>query len=361
MPTSGIYLITNTRNNLVYVGKTKNLQKRKREHFSQCFRYETVIDAAIAMEPENFTWQIIKECPVEDLDYYEQYYIFYLDAMNHGYNMTPGGDCPVQVVMGERHPATYYTDEEILEIRKEYVTHSIEELYKIYKKDQSFYTFKNQVLNSYKNLPKYNKKNKEWIYPPNWDKERFEISRTGINSNLLEDEIMEVRRLSMTKTNDEIIAIRGLGNFKSPRHLREVINGKLYKWLPFYSRNDQHWIYPENWQGKKEEELDESNWMDYFYQKEKKNGRKLSNYQVLQIRYLATLKYNATEISKKLNLENVCSNDAIRLVINNKSYLQLPYLSFDKQSWVFPDNLSQIQKDNFPKFVEIIKEELQIL
>jgi len=359
MPTSGIYLITNTRNNLVYVGKTKNLKKRKREHFSLCFAGRTLIDSAIAAEPENFKWEVIKECPIEDLDYYEQYYIYYLDAMNHGYNRSFGGEPGPISKYGEDHHATYYTNDEMLEIRKLYVNHSIKELYDIYKKHQSFSTFKNQILFSYSNLPRYNKEQKKWIYPEDWEGGEIKVSRKGSTGDLKEDEIMEVRRLSMTKTNDEILKERGLGTFKSERHLRDVINGTLYKWLPYFSRDNQQWIYPDNWDGPKEKEIDDENWMSYFYQKEKKNGRKLSNYQVLQIRYLYSLGNDVPIIAKKLKLKDVCSNDAIKLLVNNKTYMELPYLSPDKSEWICPDNLTEVQKNNFPKFIKIIQEDLK--
>lgn len=249
MSTSGIYLITNTRNNLNYVGQSKNIQKRIKEHFSGSFKQNLLIDYAISKESQNFIWTILQECSEDDLNYYEQYYIYYYNSMNYGYNRTFGGDEPHSglLLYGEQHPKTYYTDKEMLEIRKAYVSHTIEELYSIYKKDQSFYTFKNQVLNSYTNLPKYYKKKKQWIYPQNWQGEKFSLlDSESSQSKISAQDIMIVRRLAITNTLEEIIMKNGLKPFKSERHLRDTINGTLFKWLPYFSQDRQCWVYPKD-------------------------------------------------------------------------------------------------------------------
>lgn len=355
----GIYLIINQRNNLKYVGQSKNIEKRIREHFSGCFKNKALIDHAISCEPQNFSWQILKECEESELNYYEQYYIYYLDSMNNGYNRTFGGDTPFYACLySEQHHATYYTNEEMLNIRKEYVQHTIEELYGIYNKGQGFYVFKNQVLNSFRNLPKYNKLEKRWHYPTNWADHSLDNITRSSPYGLSQDKIMQIRRLSVSLTIDEIIKKYGLGCFKSKRHMYEVISGKLYTWLPYFSRNVQKWIYPKNWQGKREQEVNNENWMNFFLQKEKANGKRLSNYQVMQIRFLNSQNYNIPQIMKILNIESVCSADAIRLITHNKTYLKLPYFS-KTNGWILPSNLNEIQKENFPLLLEKIKEDLK--
>ena len=356
----GIYLITNKRNNLKYVGQSKNIKKRIREHFSKCFAKTALIDAAIAAEPDNFTWEILELCPIEDLNYYEIYYIYYFDSMNHGYNRDFGGVGSYPTFYGEQHHSTYYTNDEVLEMRKMFVTHSIQEVYDKYKKGQSFYTFKAQLLSSYSNLPIYHKKDKEWKYPPNYNGEIIKIERASSISNISEDTIMEVRRLSVIKNTSEIIHERGLTPFKSEQHLNETIKGRIYNWLPYYSQKEQKWIYPDGWTGKIEQEIDESNCILFFQKKEINNGRKLSNYQVLQIRLLASLGYSSTEILTKLGLNSICSKSAIKLIVSNKTYISLPFLSSNKKNWEYPDNLNQLQIQAFPQFIENVKKQMQI-
>jgi hypothetical protein len=42
---------------------------------------------------ENFTIELLKECPLEELNYYEKYYISHYNTLNpFGYNLTDGGN-----------------------------------------------------------------------------------------------------------------------------------------------------------------------------------------------------------------------------------------------------------------------------
>ena len=64
-------------------------------------------------------------------------------------------------------------DNEIVEIRKQYITHSLPELKKMYP-DYSFSTLKQIVYGSkYKYLPIYRKREKKWVYPDNWPKDQI--------------------------------------------------------------------------------------------------------------------------------------------------------------------------------------------
>lgn len=64
---------------------------------------------------------------------------------------------------GEKNPYAKYTNTEILEIRKYYVTHSLEETYIKYgNKSKSIGGFRSTLTKSYINLPKYHKNKKIW-------------------------------------------------------------------------------------------------------------------------------------------------------------------------------------------------------
>lgn len=76
----------------------------------------------------------------------------------------------------------------------------------------------------------------------------------------------------------------------------------------------------------------------------------------MQIRYLATQNYTSNEIFNKLDLKSVCSLDAINLILKNKTYLNLPYVSKDN-TWIFPNNLTDIQKEKFPVFLNALQNE----
>lgn len=357
-PICGIYLIKNNRNGLTYIGQSIDIHRRIKEHFSKTYRNITLIDSAIADEPEIFSWEVLIECDKEDLNYYENYYIYYYDSLNHGYNRNFGGHS-VGVLMGEKHPQAKYTDEEILNIRKEYVYCTMLELYDKYQKNQSFYSFKNTISNSYKHLPVYKKSKKEWYYPPEWKGDKIISKKYSQGNTISEDEIMELRRLSLFYTDEEIFNMPQRKECRTIRQLNELINGRLYTWLPYFNRKKQKWIYPDNWVREKEQELDELPiFKDIFYKKNNNSQTKLTNYQVIQIRIASLYLSPQRRIIEKLNLQDLISKDSIKLILKNKTHLSVPYL-IDGQ-WIYPANFTQKQKEYFPKLVEKIEQELHL-
>lgn len=100
----GIYKITNTINNKIYIGQSVNIQERISEHkrlaydakFLNKFQYPLYL-ALNKYGVEKFTFEIIMECKEEELNYWEQYWIEKLNTYIHntnsqGYNLTRGGD-----------------------------------------------------------------------------------------------------------------------------------------------------------------------------------------------------------------------------------------------------------------------------
>ena len=80
----GIYKITNKINNKIYIGQSINLNRRKYDHFDREIQnFHGIIDKEIReIGKENFSWEIIKECDKEELNYYENYYIDLYDSSN---------------------------------------------------------------------------------------------------------------------------------------------------------------------------------------------------------------------------------------------------------------------------------------
>lgn len=68
--------------------------------------------------------------------------------------------------VGEKNPNSIYTDEEVTEIRKFYVNHSLEECFKTFgSKSKSKVSFRHIIDGGYKHLPIYKKKIKKWVQP----------------------------------------------------------------------------------------------------------------------------------------------------------------------------------------------------
>lgn len=91
----GIYKITNTINNKVYIGQSVNITARwtkhkndsKKEEFSHYPLYRSFNKYGV----DNFTFEVVEECSVDYLDEKEKYWIKYYNSFYNGYNQTEGG------------------------------------------------------------------------------------------------------------------------------------------------------------------------------------------------------------------------------------------------------------------------------
>ena len=92
---TGIYKLTNTTNGLIYIGKSENIGNRWREHVKKGIGAEApnrnkLYPAMLATGVENFTFEILEECPSEELDSKEAFWIDYFNSKVDGYNATVG-------------------------------------------------------------------------------------------------------------------------------------------------------------------------------------------------------------------------------------------------------------------------------
>lgn len=87
-----IYKITNKVNGKSYIGQTRyTLEFRWRQHIHK--KDNTYFHNAIKKYGfENFTLEILEECPVSNLNEREIFYIAKYNTFKDGYNLTIGGD-----------------------------------------------------------------------------------------------------------------------------------------------------------------------------------------------------------------------------------------------------------------------------
>ena len=100
--TCGIYKITNQVNGKVYIGQSTRVEERWKEHKRKPFlesseEYNYPLYQAIRKYGlENFTFEILEECPQEELNQKEEYYISLYESYppdkGKGYNQTKGGE-----------------------------------------------------------------------------------------------------------------------------------------------------------------------------------------------------------------------------------------------------------------------------
>lgn len=90
---SGIYKITNLVNGKVYIGQSKDVIRRFKEHFnvksklSNTYLHYSMKHYGI----ENFVFEVIMK--TYDLDYWEKFFIYWYNSTDNkcGYNLTDGG------------------------------------------------------------------------------------------------------------------------------------------------------------------------------------------------------------------------------------------------------------------------------
>ena len=95
----GIYKITNKITNKVYIGQSINIAQRWKAHRSRPFnsnsvQYNSYLYASIRKYGIlNFTFEVLEECKVEELDFKEQecIKIYKSNESDFGYNLTVGG------------------------------------------------------------------------------------------------------------------------------------------------------------------------------------------------------------------------------------------------------------------------------
>lgn len=96
---TGIYKIENQINGKVYIGQSVNITKRWQEHRSRAFNssdrcYNLYLYKAIRKYGlNNFSFEILEECPESELNSREIFYISLFNSSNkdNGYNLTKGG------------------------------------------------------------------------------------------------------------------------------------------------------------------------------------------------------------------------------------------------------------------------------
>ena len=93
----GIYRIHNNINGKDYIGQAIDIYHRWQQHkarYDNCAIHRAITKYGI----DNFTFSILEECQVEQLDEKEIYWINYYNSYFNGYNETSGGKRPTYTI-----------------------------------------------------------------------------------------------------------------------------------------------------------------------------------------------------------------------------------------------------------------------
>lgn len=92
---TGIYKITNQENNKCYIGQSVDVAKRWKDHAKCGLGIDAPQGNKLYKEMQeigiwNFSWELLEECPREQLNEKEKFYIELYQSKDYGYNTTKG-------------------------------------------------------------------------------------------------------------------------------------------------------------------------------------------------------------------------------------------------------------------------------
>lgn len=236
----GIYKITNKINNKTYIGQSIELERRLTSHLRGW--EDSVIDNAIKKEGiNNFTFEIIEECPLEQLNEREIYWIQYYDSYLNGYNQTPGGSyyyCP------SKDSLSLLTDEDIIKIRECYASQQYSSGAEVQR--QFFPNLDRHLI-----AEVYNGQVRLDIMPEVYEKQYIhlqektrQLGEKNPQNIINEQDVIEIRILYTIWPRKKII--EHFSAYKE-RTIISIISGQNWKHLPIYHKRERRWTFPNTW------------------------------------------------------------------------------------------------------------------
>lgn len=108
---TGIYKITNIKNNKCYIGQSKNIDKRFKQH--KIYSPNVKMDKDIQKYGrESFKYEILELCKIDELNEKELYYSNLYNSIQNGYNVKKCGNSK-KPLEKEKIIKSIFVDEEI--------------------------------------------------------------------------------------------------------------------------------------------------------------------------------------------------------------------------------------------------------
>ena len=232
----GIYKITKKEDGKSYIGQSNNCERRFKEHQKVGSASRIPVDIAIEKYGKDaFTFEIIEECTLEELNEKEQYWIKYYDTKNNGYNCTDGGS---QQSIGSNNGRAKLTEEDVIIIRKAYAEHKKQkEVYEQFKDKITFDTFQScwQGLSWSHIMPEVFTEENKYYYTHKACKGESSAAATLTN-----EEVIHIRERYVKETAKEIY--KDYENRLKYQTLQAILWGRAYKDLPIYKKKEKKWI-----------------------------------------------------------------------------------------------------------------------
>lgn len=232
----GIYKITNNINGKIYIGQSNNIQRRFSEHQNRGATSRIPVDIAIQRYgKENFNFEIIEECSIEQLNQKETYWITYFNSIENGYNCSVGGD---QQSIGSNNGRAILTENEVKFIRTAYNNHERrKDVYEHFKDKITFSSFARiwDGTSWAHIMPEVlTEENKRY-----YSKEATNGEKSS-NAKLTDEEVIKIRERYVSENAKTIY--KDYEDRCSYNTLQQILWGRTYKHLPIYKKKEKKWI-----------------------------------------------------------------------------------------------------------------------
>ena len=229
----GIYKITRIENGKSYIGQSNDIERRFKEH-----QYKKDIPVELAIQKygvDAFTYEVLEECSLEELDEKEKYWISKLDTYKgFGYNCSEGGSGN----QGENNGRTKLTNSDVEYIRECYAQHKRrKEVYEQFKNKISFSSFASiWDGTTWKNVKPevYTLENLQYY------KKETTLGENSSNAVFTNEEVIKLRERYVTETAKDIY--EDVKDKCSYQTLQQILWGRVYKELPIYKKKTKEWI-----------------------------------------------------------------------------------------------------------------------
>ena len=229
--------MTNLLDGAMYVGQSKDIDERIKQHYYHRNCPQSVVDFAIkCCGFENFAITILEECTEDKLDEREDYYIQLLQTHKRGYNVIRGGQGHYRV--GESNSNVILTEKEIYDIRESYKNHERKKkVFEKYSNKVTWYSFSNIWEGQswpHIHYDVYTDENKQYYMS--------EATNGGLSefATFTDEEVLELRKRYVNESAREIYS--SVSDKCKYQTLQQILFGRHYKNIPIYDKKNGKWI-----------------------------------------------------------------------------------------------------------------------
>lgn len=231
----GIYKITNTINNKCYIGLSRDVEYRWKEHkhhanYNKRCSSKPLYNAFKKYGIDNFIFEILEECEENELSSREIFYInkYKSNDKKYGYNITNGGESGPSM-NGETNPNSVCSDESVIFLRECFSKH----IYKGIAKKMFVERYGNIKENTFNSI--WSGNSYKYIMPEVYTEENRRIHRNlAMKNRPLNEGLLDTHKYVLDIRNDKLNGVRYSDavkkyNFINVNTFNDIWRGKTFK------------------------------------------------------------------------------------------------------------------------------------